>query len=559
MSDAILDLFGAGTGVGETVAEDYSDVTPAAQDTLIYLIAPELTKENHSASPRPECVAWQERSDFLYDFYYRIWVFPRRRVVRNPRLDTDIPFAIWNAFPYPNTLVTIVGVDDTGLVLDVAEASPFRAIEYRTVNLQINSLAPREIDASYSFNFTDGLGLFNFIAELVSIFSLPPNVPVRETVEWLTNVMESNDGTEQRIALRAAPRITLAMHLVATSKEEVVGQFDRQMLSLFGETLVPYFQYGTKLTQDHISGDSTIYFNAAKTDIRDGEYALIKTRDGDEELVKVVTVGALSTTIDPPLSADASRGSLIFPVLQSIVKGDHSMDRYAVDAVSESNIVAISTQHRTTFARPGSDTEFPDLDGFLILDKRPMANANPSDTFQTGTKSIDYLTGFVEQRSDWPHTQLAGGRQYLIKRTQDPAQLDFWRDFLTAIKGRQVPFLTPTYREDLYVAVAPLEASGFLTLSGPRYADSYSLFDSHKHLRLWTSEGPHDITVTTAERDGDTNSLINFTPALPVGVGWTDIRFVSFLLKVRLGDDSIELEHGASDTTLSLSLRSVDE
>ncbi len=556
MADDVFDLLGGAAKVGETTAEDYSDALSAGDESE-RLELPTMTKSNVSASPRPDSTADQTLNDFLYDFYYRIWVFPKRMLLKNPRLDVTIPFAIWNAYPYPNTLNTITPTDATGLTLNVTTPSAFRAVEYRTVGLVIDATAPREVDATFEFGFDMGSALFEFITNLVSVFSIIPNVPVRETLEWLTDIIPNNDGTEQRIALRSVPRRSQTIRVLAVTKQEVKDQIDRQFFGLVGETLVPYFQYATALTQDHDIGDDVIYFNPGRTDVRVGEYVLIRGRDGNEQIAKLLSVGSPASLIDTPLAFEApAHTSFIIPVLQSLVKGEHSIARYAVDDVSESTISASVTEHRLSFKRPDSATEFPMLDDLIILDKRPMANVNPEDQFQTGTQVIDYDTGYREIRTPWLHSQTVSPRQYLIHRTKEPLDLDFWRDFLDTVKGRQGAFLTPTYREDGYVHTAPVAGSGQLKLVGTRYSDSYFPLASHKHLRLWTTAGAFDVTVVNAVPDSG-NDLVTFTPPIPTG--WTTITHVSFLSKVRLGSDEVELEHGASDTVVSLSLRTVDE
>lgn len=557
MSDSIFDDFAGADKVGEIAASDYSDALSDGTEAAWFETG---AFDLINVSPSPLGLSYGTMgADFLYDFYYRIWIIPIRMHVRNARLGVDIPFHIWNAFPYPNQLDAIGEVDTTGLTLDVSALAIFKEIEYRLVNLQINDSAPFNIDAFFTFTFADGEGVFNFLADRLALLSVIPNVPVKETWEWLTDIITTEDGNEQRIALRNVPRRTMLTNLTTQSIDEVRAQIDLHMFTLGGHALIPYYQYATFLTVGAVIGATTLDVNTTKTDVRDGEFALLRTRDGVEQLIELDEVfDPVGVTLATPLSIDAAAGTWFVPVWQSLVLDGHSMRRYSIDEVSETSLPSQCTQVRESFVRPGSTTSFPNAgSGLIILDKRPMANQMPEDQYHSGTTITDQDTGIRDIYTSWLHTHVLSARQYLIKR--NGTDFDFWRDFLDYVKGRRDCFLTPTYREDFYVSTAPLAGSGQLTLSGDRYSTLYFTLASHKYLRLWTAAGTHDCLVTSALPDIDGNDVITFTLALPIGAGWTDISYVSLLTKVRIGSDQIELDHYAQDTVLGLTLRTVDE
>lgn len=553
------DLFEAATLATRPATGDLSSTRqdggpPAGEAITVYVGAP-VGLLNASVVALPQVAVDYAKNDFLFDYYFRVWIIPSR-LVRNPRINVDIPFDIWNAFPYANTLTAINATGNTGVTLDLTAPSLFKAVEYRTVNLRLLSTAPLSIEAHYDFVFTLQTRPFDFIANRVSLVSITPEVPVRETWEWLTDVIKTENGREQRIGLRTVPRRTQQSRVIALVSSEVDNIVDQNMFDYSSEVLIPYFQYGTHLTVDAAIGASTIVFDEARTDIRDGEYALLLNHKG-EQLIKFVDV--IAGTIDDPLTIDAPAGTLVVPLFYSVVRDGSVVKRKSVNGVAEATVDAMASQHRASFRRPTSSTSLALLDNLVIFDKRPLANQDPEETFYSGTRILDYDTGYLETRTDWVHTFVSGARQYLIRRVTDPSEMDFWRDFLDYTKGSLNPFLTPTYRDDLYTAEVPAEASGQLVLDGNRYSSRYFLMNSHKYLRLWTAGGPHDCKVLSAGANADNNDVIIIDPHLPAGVEWTDIQHVSFLIKSRLGDDRVELNHYATETVLSLSLRTIDE
>lgn len=544
---------------GEIESADYRWVAHVEGLDVNRIEIPVLIPQiNVTPSPLPQASGAVIRQEFLFDFYFKIWIVPNRLEMRNPRIGVDIPFHVWNAFPYPHTLTDIIGTGADGLELDTDAPDTFYEVEYREVNIQILPTAPLTVDAVLEFVFEWGSGLFNFIAERASVVNITPDVPVKEIWSWLTDIIVTDNGKEQRIALRTVPRRSQTTKLVALNKEEVRVKFDQMLLDFVGEVVMPYFQYATSTTQAAFAGATGLAFDPNKTDVRPGEYALVITKTADQ-LVRFSTISDTGCTLDAPLTIDAPTGSIIVPSLPSLVDAGAALRRYAVQDVAEMELTSRVTQHREVFSRPGSQTVLPTLDGLYVLDRRPLANSGTvDDKFDSGAKIVDFQTGPLETSTHWLHSQLEGGRQYLIKRAHEPAEMDFWRDFLDAVKGRQIAFLTPTYREDGYASERPVDMAGTMRLAGSRYSTVFFNQGPYTHLRIWTDAGYHDVTVSDATALADGNDEIVFEPALPTGELWRNVKYISFLGKVRLASDDVELEHYALDTFLNLTLRTVD-
>lgn len=496
--------------------------------------------------------------DFLYDFYYHIYVFPNLMELRNPRKNVDIPFVVWNAYPYDNQLNSIVVTDGDGLTLDVAAPSVFYGIEYRTVNLQIENSAPLEIDSSFTFNFNEGSGIFLFKATLANILATLPDIPVQEVWQWLTDVMVTRDGTEQRVALRLTPRRKLNTKLIQTTVEEIRATLTNLAFDCVSQIVIPYYQYSTALTEVATVSDNTVWFNANMTDLREGEYVYILSSAGGE-LNKVTTLNATNAVLESPLGLTHPKGGIICPAYVSLLKDKTSISRYSVNNVSELEINTTVSVAREYFSRPESAATINTFDSYPILDKLPLANDNVEDTFDTGFDDVDYETGAIERIANWDFTKVEGIRQFRIHRYNDYVTMDWWRDFLELAEGRCNPFLVPTFRPDLVLAEAPSEESSALIFEGTTYATLYSLLEPYKRLYLFTANGNICVEVDSAEAQEDGTSLISLVDKLPVGAGYTQINQVSFLLKCRLGSDEVTLTHYGLDTLLELTLRTVPE
>lgn len=508
----------------------------------------------------PDFLAGMVEEEFLYDFYFRIWVIPSSLSLRNPKTGVPIPFAVWNAYPWDNTLTSIAGTDLTDLDFDVVPPKVFREVEYVTVNLTIQSDAPLKIDTDVIFTFTDGAGTLYVVVDRATVVNIIPDVPVIEKWKWLTDVMTATDGTEQRVALRSVPRRSQTARLIATTEEQVKANMKRLQFDSTGLIVVPYFAYATEITAPSAAGTSDLTFDPKYTDVRAGEYVFILTPTGEEELASLLTLGVSGATTDAPLTVDVPKGSIIAPAFASIITGKPSVDRFAVNYAAEIRFDSEVALTRSDFSRPNSLATITYYDGYPVLDQRPLVpNRTVNDTFDSGLQVFDYETGDRELVTHWDWARIYGERQFMIRRYEQPEVMDYWRDFLNIVKGLAKPFLVSTLRNDHQLAEDPVDSSRQILILGSDYASLYFHMESHKRLVLKTAAGDLFVTIDTAEVDANGNSLCTMTSPLPTGAEYTQISQISYLLKVRLDSDEVELEHHALDSFLNLRWRTVPE
>lgn len=496
---------------------------------------------------------------YLYDYYYRIWVFPETLEAQNPSIGTPIPFDIWNAYPQPltNDITAILSTGAEGLELDFDVGEPFGAIEYRTVNITITPDAGINIDAEFIFQFEAGEAPFYFLANIADFVQMVPDPPVTEEWEWLTDVVKAWSGKEQRIALRLTPRRGAQYGFLLESEVERQRQYNRWYKSLASRIVLPYYQYATSLTQESAAGTSTLYFDPIRTDLRDGEFALVYDALTDAGyLVKIGTMAADGCTLDSPLTFTALPRMIIAPAFTSKLQDGTGLTMLHV--TGEIRVVSEALESRVQFTRPGSTAVLNTYDGYPVLDIRPIADGDTPENFDAGVEVIDGGTGIRAIYSAWGHTEVATVRNYTIRRLQNPVEMDWWRDFLDAAKGQQNPFLQPTWLADLFPAAVPGDGSTDLIVNATDYPSLYWPHETFKRLQIETTAGilwRKVLSVTTNE-DG------TVTLGLDQPFGSTaeerEISKVSFLNLVRLASDRVVLRHERVRTRLSLATRTTD-
>lgn len=539
-----------------------SDATPDLGDEVTAL---DYTLGVDTIGATPDLTGFASVADFDAgiagtphdEWYNRIWVFPPVLRPVNPQLDTDIPFGIFNAFRATVTLDAITATGATGLTLDIVVTDTIGALAVRTVNIQIGVDAPASILANYLFEFDLGSGALAFIATVVDFVTMFPDDPVTEVWSWKTQVLTNFDGSEQRIALREVPRRMLDFFFLL-DQEQRRQQYRRFHRSLGNRIVVPFYWYGARITQDVSAGATQIYFDPAKTNIRDGEYLII----GDPvtltgQLVTIDEVQADGATIEGTLSEDITTRMIAAPGIEMRLI-DKAGGLRMKTLAGEINVKAESLTNRTTFARLGSSSVITVHDGYDVLDIQPIARDDSDEIFEAGYELIDNETGPVFIDQNWSHPFVSGSRKFRIDREGDSTELDYWRDFLEGKRGRQTPFLFQTWHSDLFLAADVEAESNVIILPTVEYATELFPFETYKRLAIVTANGTIYRTVESATIEADGTTTLLLVGEFGSDPGDTTILRVSFLNLVRLGSDDVTLVHDRRYSILELNIRTVD-
>lgn len=496
---------------------------------------------------------------FLYDFYYRIWVVPGLIEQQNPVIGVPIPFAIWNAYPQPptNELLNIAVVNGAGLTFDFSAGEVFRAIEYKNVNITITPAAPVNIDADFEFEFESGTGYLTFKATIADFVQMIPDAPVTENWSWLTNVIESRNNTEQRIALRATPRRNIKFGFLLEDETERRRQYNRWYKSLGNNIILPYYQYFTKLQQTSAIGTSKLYFDPAKTDLRDGEFAIVMHEETvTGHAVKIETVDPDGATLESTLTFEATDKMIIAPSFLSRLNDRSGLSMKMVTGRIE--VAALALSYREQFKRPGSAAVIQTFDGMPVLHLRPIAAGETPEVFDANYEVMDSQVGAQAHFMSWPHPVVGTTRKWTIRRRQYPEEMDWWRDFLDTVAGQREPFLMPTWFADMALAETPIPGSSQLRIIGSDYAQLYWPYDTFKRVQIESDGGLvwRKVLAVAQNVDGTTTLQLDS----PLGTDPADVEGlkVSFLNRVRLASDTITLTHDRLRTQIEVPTKTVD-
>jgi hypothetical protein len=393
---------------------------------------------------------------------------------------------------------------------------------------------------------------------VTELFTVRPNEPVNEVWVWQTDLMISDDGTEQRTELTEYPRRetggAFAFDNQATLNRHLMG-----LTRSKGNALnVPFFQYSTALTAAAAPGAMSLFFSARTTQVADADYAMLYNEaETVYELVALDTVGAASSSLAAPLGLAWPAGSYIAPVHLAYARNGALINRANPDGVATIQMSLREVQFHAPFLNPLNAAVLDLLGGSPILNSCIPVGSKFRDQVVDGSDPIDY-GGAIEIRSRWQRTKLMFERTFRVPRTNDFSDWEWWFQFADYIRGSRRPFWLPSYRQDFTVVTPPAPSGTTLTVASHFFRDYCFSFVGLRGLFIETDAGIH-FALATAVIDSGTDDAITFAPALPAGAGWDTGQKIGFLYKCRLQDDRMTWAHYNSYSYVDLNILTTDD
>jgi hypothetical protein len=380
-----------------------------------------------------------------------------------------------------------------------------------------------------------------------------PEEPINEEWTWLTDVMVSENGTEQRVCNRELPKFVFGLSLKFDDANDLRSHIASMLIGAKTAFQIPLYQYQTRLTAPAAIGAMGIAFASVRSELRVGDAALIFDRQGNTELKTVAALTGAGATFTTALAAAWGVTASVCPVASVYSPSVAMIDFGLLDHDASANLKVASTGFLNPFLNPYNAAALAMLNGSPVLEARPIGSDFTAG-FDTGIKPTDE-GGVVSIRSPWTHAQMTLARTFTCQRQLNPADWDKWRLFADTVKGSWKPFYMPTYRQDFTLTTAPVAGGTTLTFGGLSYLNDWFPFAPFKGVAIFYAGGVHYATVTACANVGG-NSQVTFAPALPGGAG--AIAGVSLLLKLRIADDKVSCEHRGLHSRISLNLRTVD-
>lgn len=278
--------------------------------------------------------------------------------------------------------------------------------------------------------------------------------PIRERLIFHTQILQSHDRTEQRIAMRQG----IAEHSVGTElfleSDNACSRLNSVLHTYLKLTWpVPLWFEAERHEGLLPAGSSSIAINTRYADFRENGMALIWQNPSWHELVPIETVEQDSLILSSETVNSFEGVKFIMPIRRGRCIEPSRVRRYCAAGLAELSWRIEDVQKITGFT--------PELvyDGYTVLTEPSyLASDHAESLHDPDIALLDGETGPFEIISNSDYNQI--GQPHIWQPQTKEACWEL-RQFLHDVKGRQKAFLVPTFKRDLTLTrpVGPAETS----------------------------------------------------------------------------------------------------
>lgn len=367
------------------------------------------------------------------------------------------------------------------------------------------------------------------------VWTIRPNwkTGVLERLEWLTDVLASDTGIEQRRSVRPSPRRSFEITVNPTRQDRAYLDLVLHRLGA-ADWLFPLWHDQARLSDRALAGNRALAFDNTFREFEDGGYAIIYGSTFEWEVVQVAAQTADGITLTADLENDWSARAKVFPLRRARVSGTTAI------AALTSRVGQSVLLFQLTDAN-----DYPEMAGDAMVEYMgsPLLTVAPNRISEITTDHVRLLDEVDNQvgktyRVDTANRAFAIQSHNWQVRGRE-AQSNF-RSFLYTLRGRQRMVWLPTYNEDVVLTRDSTPSRVTIERVGLRYVGGNSPMPGR--TRLWTGSEVALIGTLPAPPSASEEVL---GLALPLQAAYTAGEAWSYLQAARSNQDSIELHHYA--------------
>lgn len=480
---------------------------------------------------------------FGSDFFERIHYSFKLQELGNLIGQQTFVLYVWQAFRRAEFLNAINATNAEGIELNggpplPASVPPLRELAYTII---VGTDGPPTIDATFAFDWQTLDDSVRITGSRITAWSFVPDWSngVLERLEWRTDVLQAYNATEQRRALRLAPRKAYEFEVFFTGRERRYAEAATWGWGARAWAL-PIWPDGSDLAVQANAGATEIMVDTATRDY-DADSLAVLIRDAlTFEVVEVQTVLADRLVLKRTLENTWPVGTRIWPArvarLQQQVRlsrftGDASGMRvsFDIDEPVDYTADAGGTLHRGYPVL----TRAPNWSGGLDLElARKLAELDN----QIGPRNYEDEAGMPipVQRMRWTWVSRA--------------EVDAYRKLLYALRGRHGAAWVPTWQLDLLPVATIAAAALAIDVEFLAYTTQIQTGVGRRDIRIELTSGQVFYRrISNAQQLDAATERLTIDAPLGINVTPAQVSAISFMTLMRLDSDALEIAHWTDD------------
>lgn len=363
---------------------------------------------------------------------------------------------------------------------------------------------------------------------------------VRATYEFLTEIVSSEDGTEnQRTAYRNTPRRMVTFNMLRGG--EASREYDRFVARYQAEELaMPDYSRGVSTLNAAGTSETLLTLQRSVPWLIAGEPVFVQNGETLELLVVSSFTGP-AITFAAGFTHPWPKGTKLFPPIRGRF-GDTVRTRSLTTAIQQGQVdfeVTPASDPARTYTSP-----FPTLAGREVFTFDPNWVQGIDRSFLYPVTKIDFGYG---KHTVVKQVEFASQMRVGLFQCRSPDAIESVLGMFYRMSGQQGEFYLPTWINDIPLRLAAASAATVIRSPGTGLYDTYNGDPSFKAIDVLMTNGnrfQRKVTGLSTVSDGTGNdTLLTLAAGLPYAIAPDSVRRISWLQCARFATDTLVIDY----------------
>jgi hypothetical protein len=321
----------------------------------------------------------------------------------------------------------------------------YGALEERTYTLEAVLAGPPQIDATITLDWLAPIEDIEIEVIGTRIVLLPVTYrhKMRETMLWKTDILNSYNGTEQRVKVRRNPRHRLAIKAYLDNSER-----HRVENLIYGwrqrDWAIPMWHEARKIDSAVSEDDLTINVDTQYGDFRVDYLAVIWESPRKFDVFQIESLTTSSITLTRGVNDDFGLNAVVMPVRSARMIKDPVRYTTGYDAILET---ILEVTDNTSYPADPSAVQYLGEDTFFTEPLQTSSDGAP-DNYNYKMVVLDNESGLISQYAPWDNLRIGRSFELILEGLQEVWEMRQWLDRRA---GKLTPFWMPTFENNLKV------------------------------------------------------------------------------------------------------------
>lgn len=480
---------------------------------------------------------------FFDDWYNRIHLMPMQIDLSNIITDQTRPILLWNAYLEDKDLMSTNFPAAQGMSVTSPVVPPYtiRPLETLTYTVNVSADGPPVIDVKLTW-VIDGESdlVVGITGRRIVVWPFAPDwsTPVVESLDWMTDVMVSYYGNEQREQLRGKPRrqfeytSLITKQDTATAANLLWGWQNRNFA-------LPLWYDRTRLNSSVIAGDVTLNVDTTNRGFFNGGLLFIMKDTMTYEAVEIESFNSSSVTLAKPVEQSWAPGTAVYPVNISLMPMSVPR-RMITDGVSQISVTFTADPIQTDPFIPAGTAPLT-YNGYEVITKKPNW-AQPIDvTNEFEYDLTDFQTGGFRANPTRQYPQVVRRFQWVFKNRTRAIE---FRKLLGRLKGRLKAAYLPTWFSDFELYATEVASSPNIRVKSNEFNRMVGVDSTLNTLMIVLRSGTVIFkTIGAVGTDPLDFTTLGLDSAIGYDLNSTTLARLSLVHLCRLSSDRVTINH----------------